>query len=321
MSNTLYSAKQSNVNNYFGCFDALITPILMYGCEIWAIERLENKSVAKILSGQKHLLAAEKLESKMLKFLLGVPRGASNIGVRCELSRQPLRKFAISQILKYYYRLKLGCNNTLVSNIFREICDQKVNPFSKLLTMLVDCQVQLPNPPERKYIKNKTQKAVNTFSEKMYDMWDNEIECNRKLTTFNSIKESYDAEFYVHKIEDRHARKLLASLRLSCHPLRIESGRYRNIARENRLCENCTLGEIEDEEHFVTTCPLYYAHRSELYKKLDNFQNESWNNCNSVKEKFRYIMQPKDTHSAILVINFIKSALETRQSNMYNIIS
>ena len=286
MTNTLYSAKQSNVDNYLACFDALITPILMYGCEIWALERLDFRSPSKILSGQKHLLMAEKLESKLLKFLLGVPRGASNIGVRCELSRQPLRKYAISQILKYYYRIKLGCSNILVNGIFKEICDIKVNPFSKLLTLLADCNVPLPNPAYRKSIKAKTLKSINILSEKMYDIWDEEIPLNHKLTTFNSIKESHDIEFYLHKIEDRYARKVLSSLRLSCHPLRIETGRYRKIPRENRLCENCTLNVIEDEQHFITICPLYSQYRSKLYTNLDNLLDDTWKNCTSVNDKF-----------------------------------
>ena len=90
MSNTLFSINRCNIRDCILCFEALIKPILMYGCEIWGPELLENKQPSKFLSGQNYLLAAEKLEMKLFKFLLGVPRGASNVGVRCELSHVPL---------------------------------------------------------------------------------------------------------------------------------------------------------------------------------------------------------------------------------------
>ena len=122
MSNTLHSINRCNVKNYLACFQALIKPILMYGCEVWATDVLENKKPGKFLSGQNYLLTSEKLEMKLLKFLLGTPRGASNVGVRCELSQVPLRIYATSQILKYYNRLKLATSNMLVQHVFNTIC-------------------------------------------------------------------------------------------------------------------------------------------------------------------------------------------------------
>ena len=68
MSNTLYSTKQCNIKNYFACFRALIQPILMYGCELWATEILDMKIPKKFLSGQNYLLLAKggfKCGSKM----------------------------------------------------------------------------------------------------------------------------------------------------------------------------------------------------------------------------------------------------------------
>ncbi len=108
MKNILYSANITNIKRYLSLFDSLVKPILTYGCEIWAVDLLQKKPPMKFLSGQHSLLNCEKIEMKIYKFLLGVPRGTSNIGVRAELLRFPLRYYISSQILKYYYRLKLG---------------------------------------------------------------------------------------------------------------------------------------------------------------------------------------------------------------------
>ena len=37
----------------------------------------------------------------------------------------------------------------------------------------------------------------------------------------------------------------------------IETGRYNKIPRDNILCKNCSPKKIEDEVHFLLTCPKY----------------------------------------------------------------
>ena len=39
-------------------------------------------------------------------------------------------------------------------------------------------------------------------------------------------------------------------MRISDHALEIERGRYNKINREQRICRQCHLNVIEDEEHF-----------------------------------------------------------------------
>jgi hypothetical protein len=46
-------------------------------------------------------------------------------------------------------------------------------------------------------------------------------------------------------------RQLFTKFRVSDHSLEIESGRYQNIMREERICKNCNLNEIGDEYHFL----------------------------------------------------------------------
>jgi hypothetical protein len=43
-------------------------------------------------------------------------------------------------------------------------------------------------------------------------------------------------------------------MRISDHVLEIERGRYNKINREQRICRQCHLTVIEDEEHFFFHC-------------------------------------------------------------------
>ena len=63
-------------------------------------------------------------------------------------------------------------------------------------------------------------------------------------------------------------RSLCAQIRCGILPLHIETGRYRGLTEEDRLCEYCELGEVEDEIHFILFCPLYHDLREKLFRKV-----------------------------------------------------
>jgi hypothetical protein len=55
---------------------------------------------------------------------------------------------------------------------------------------------------------------------------------------------------------------------VSDHSLEIETGRYKTITREERICKNCNLNEIGDEYHFFLKCTANDFLRSNLFKKI-----------------------------------------------------
>ena len=52
-------------------------------------------------------------------------------------------------------------------------------------------------------------------------------------------------------------RVIITRWRLSCHRLRVETGRYTHprLPREQRVCSLC--GILEDEQHVIFVCPIY----------------------------------------------------------------
>jgi hypothetical protein len=55
---------------------------------------------------------------------------------------------------------------------------------------------------------------------------------------------------------------------VSDHSLEIESGRYKNITREERKCKNCNLNEIGDEYHFFLKFTANHSLRNNLFNKI-----------------------------------------------------
>ena len=75
-----------------------------------------------------------------------------------------------------------------------------------------------------------------------------------------------------------YARISFSRLRLSSHYLRIETGRWSRIPKENRVCV-CDSSSVQDETHVLLHCPLTKPVR-------DNFRDLEIDQCYSLKELF-----------------------------------
>jgi hypothetical protein len=76
---------------------------------------------------------------------------------------------------------------------------------------------------------------------------------NNQLFLYNKIKTNYIIEPFIENSNFEN-RKLIVKMRISDHVLEIERGRYNRINREQRMCRQCHLNVIEDEEHFFFHC-------------------------------------------------------------------
>ena len=56
-------------------------------------------------------------------------------------------------------------------------------------------------------------------------------------------------------------------------PLNIETGRYIRKELNERLCLLCNQNSIEDEHHFLLSCPVYNAEHDNLCKLIPSFNH------------------------------------------------
>jgi hypothetical protein len=88
---------------------------------------------------------------------------------------------------------------------------------------------------------------------------------------YQCTADQFGLQYYMHiilskSISEIH-RKMITRFRLSSHILNIESGRYKNELRSNRICTLCNLRDVEDEFHFILKCPKYQEIRNLYIKK------------------------------------------------------
>ena len=106
------------------------------------------------------------------------------------------------------------------------------------------------------HIVKKTLEKLSSFNE------------TSKLYIYSKIKSELKLENYLLFFSNFKMRQLFTKFRVSDHSLEIESGRYKNITREERISKNCNLNEIGDEYHFFLKCTANHSLRNNLFNKI-----------------------------------------------------
>ena len=100
-------------------------------------------------------------------------------------------------------------------------------------------------------------------------------------------------------------KKCISKLRLSSHCLSVETGRYKRIPLENRLCPLCSV-DIEDEFHFILICPHYQNLRVTLLKRYYYVRPSVY--------KFIQLLSTQNVKELCNLGKFIKNAFVIRKA-------
>ena len=87
------------------------------------------------------------------------------------------------------------------------------------------------------------------------------IHDSSKLKFYQQFHNPNQRSPYVDVLSNRLERSSLCKIRLSAHNLAIEKGRYLGLATDERVCNVCKSGEVEDENHFLLKCEIFSNYR------------------------------------------------------------
>ena len=145
-----------------------------------------------------------------------------------------------------------------------------------------------------------------------------------KLRTYATFKalEPYGMEPYLVFVSEPKKRRLLARCRMGIAPFRIERGRYeangkvgsRGVPPEERICQHCTLGSIEDELHFFMECPKYEDIRSTFLAYVKRKEPSSlFALSNNTRICFRALMSSTCKEVVRAVADYVWNAFVLRE--------
>ena len=129
------------------------------------------------------------------------------------------------------------------------------------------------------------------------------IDSESKLVLFKDAKDTLSLSKYMSVINNREKRRLLSKLRLGVLPLEIEKGRRSNLPRNDRHCKLCDTDQVEDEIHFLFTCPslaqYWNLFITSILELQPHFANKNY------KQKINYLYFNENVPANILVIIII----------------
>ena len=248
--------------------DCLVTPVATYACQIWLPSTFLLKGLTDgCISNLTTLAGKDKLETthlRMLKWILGVHKKASNNFCYGDTGRLPLGLSMIPQCIQYFNRASSttsDSDNLLLYHTFQEQKSNNMEWYNTWKSVLELDQLDLAGRIRVMFVKQ----------------WKANISTSSKLRFYNSIKPEFGEEPYL-ELHKKTTRDAIARLRSSSHDLNIERGRYKpGSSLMDRLCRFCCLNDtaasdflqgleylpffdpiVETEHHVLTVCPAYH---------------------------------------------------------------
>jgi hypothetical protein len=245
---SIFGRVKLDVKTKLALFDALVTPIILYGSEVWGI--YDNPDI-------------DKLHYKFCKNILCVKQSTSNYAVLSELGRFPLAVLCKLRALRYW--MKVANNqNSLLYQVFMEQMNVLTNfncTKNNLWCHALKSTLDNLGLGYTLYLSDFTCDISHMVNQRLKDQfvqeWSDTLASQSKMEMYLKFKKSFEYEKYLDCISNEKLRIQMSQFRLSSHYLEIEVGRYSRLSREERKCKLCNQNVCESEYHFLLCCPLY----------------------------------------------------------------
>lgn len=264
------------------------------------------------------------LHTKVCKVILGVNKKATNNAVRGELGSFPLLIPLLCLSIKYWWKLNNNCMQNDNSLVVQALIDNRklhvnyttIFSWSSGIKSILQVTNRLDIWDKPNIIRpSKFNDIINSKLQLTYsNLWVNQINnFQSKLRSYCLFKKSFEMENYTLMCK-RLSRSSFCKLRISAHSLMIEKGRHFSpkVNPEDRLCQMCSLNEVEDEFHFIMKCPLYKDLRSKLFFDIHEIYSHTGNLTD--RELFLFIMSATDHDCILPVTQYVKAAFDIRSN-------
>ena len=226
------------------------------------------------------------------------------------MGRKPLIIFRQLRMIKYWLKLRKS-NDPLLKSMFNMLTNDLNDgqtysglnwafQVKKILDSLGLSHLWRLEP--------ETEISYEAIKMRIFDQYNQtltmEINNSSRLRLYSKYKENNEQETYLNLIKNKTYMQTLSRFRLSSRQLEIETGRHIGSDRDQRLCRKCNMRMIEDEYHFLLTCPLYNDLRTKYFSRY--FCH--WPNMT----KFKLLMSSKSKYTLLKLSKYIYFAQKRR---------
>ena len=237
-------------------FKKLIKPILLYGCEIWAVGNID---------------IIERVQLKFLKMILNLKKSTPSYMVYGETGIFPLKIEIEARIISYWTKI-IDFNTNRLSNMIYHILQTLFDQNRCKCKWLKNVKMLIlkngygniwanPNTFPRKWF-------IASFKERLRDQylqsWDSIVSLSSCGTNYKIFKNKFEINKYFLQLNNKQCR-ILTAFRTRNHRLPIETGRWNNTPLSERTCQFCQ-NEVGDEFHVILKCNFFKEERLRLIK-------------------------------------------------------
>lgn len=252
-------------------FDTLVAPILVYASEVWGFENKQN---------------IEKMHLQFCKKILNLRNNTPNYMVYGELGRFPIEIVIKLRMVTFWNNLLLNRSKlgSILYSLMFKIQENNQSNFRWMtyiksifdetgLSFVWNDQL----PMNKELIKSVVkQKLVDQFIQH----WFSQLGLSSRGEFYALFKNEFKLEPYLLRL-NKSDRIHMSKLRCSNLRFPVETGRWVNIPKQNRLCQLCNSNLIGDEFHYLFICthhditqlrnkfiPKYYTSNPSEYKMV-----------------------------------------------------
>ena len=91
------------------------------------------------------------------------------------------------------------------------------------------------------------------------------------------MKSYYAVKKYVFDNINFSLTSCIAQLRFGILPLTVETSRFTDLKHDDQVCPICDTNNVEDELHFLFTCPKFPDLRKIMFSKVLRYNNDFLN--------------------------------------------
>jgi hypothetical protein len=277
------SYRDMGYKTYTNLFNAGVIPILNYCSPVWY-----DLQVTKL----------EQIQTRAIRVYLGVHKFAPIAGLFGDMGWLPLVYQRKIDLIKYWNRLINMDDDRLTKKIFIFDWNSKTNKTWCHSVEKVFNQLNMNHEFE-----NMINCEINSITTKIYNLfqenWITLVNSKPKLRFYRMFKELPNQEKYLHINLTPKERSAISQLRFGILPLAIETGRYKSIPLNQRICEMCDDHKVEDEIHVLFHCKQYKNERAIWFRKLELEDKDKNDKTLLLKHTFNH---PRQTSKCVAQI-------------------
>ena len=277
-------------------FDHTISPILLYGCEIWGFQNTQ---------------LIENVHNQFLRKITNLRKSTPIYMLHAELGRHPIDITIKSRTIGYWLSIINGDN----AKISKTLYNMHFNEFNKghnlkwinsIKNILVSAgrvdlfyKTTINNPRATKL------RITQTLKDQNIQTWNSRLLDSSKGRNYALFKTNIEIEKYLLDLPQTIYSPIL-KFRTSNHKLPVEKGRWENIPLQDRKCNLCPQNDVGDEFHYLLTCPFF-----EVGRKI-HIKPYYYVRPNVIK--FKALLQSCNKKIFIELSKFLKVIMDTFQN-------